>query len=237
MPISQDLVPLSTEEFKAVLPLNMRKVVCQELIDNINTTINDPEILDIFKENLLGFTTVLSHGKFKMDQYINAVKYVSFKLMGDTNRAAWAKTFPNRFDRLKKNKVSDSDIASINSGYNKSKLVVLIYEQSLIPTHILNAPLYQSAINVQADLMLNAKSEKVRCDAAANLLMNLKPPETQKIELDIGIREDETIKALRETTMGLVRQQQKMIEIGAASVSGIAKSKLITHVEEGVISG
>ena len=229
--------PITTEEFKTVLPVKMRKNVNQDLLDNINTTISDPEILNIFRENVLGFTSVLQQGRFKMDHYLNAVKYVSYKLLGDTNKAAWAKTFPNRYAHLMARNVPDTDIGSICAAFNKSKLVMLIYEQTLVPTHILNAPLYQKAINVQADLMLNAKSEKVRCDAASNLIMNLKPPETQKIELDIGMREDDTIKALRASTMELVRQQQEMIKQGSASVAGVASSKLISYesAEEGQI--
>ena len=238
MTIPQDIRPMGMEEFKAALPINMRKLVSDELLDTINNTIANPEILDIFRENVLGYTSVLRHGRFKMENYLNAVKFISYKLLGDSNRTAWAKTFPDRFARMKRNGTSESDIASVTSSYNKSKLVILIYEQTLIPTHIINAPLFQAAINVQAELMVHAKSEKVRCDAAANLIMNLKPPETQKIELDIGVKEDESIKMLRESTMDLARQQQNMIKVGAASVAGIASSKLITStvIEEGTIN-
>ena len=234
----EQIQPLSEREFVAVLPPQVRKNVNQELLDKLNATLGDPEVLSIIRENIIGFTTVLSNGRFKLEQYFNAVKYVSYKLLGDSNRTAWAKTFPDRIAAMYQRGVSEKDIASVSSSYNKSKLVILIYEQTLVPTHILNAPLYQRAINVQAKLMLSAKSEKVRCDAAANLIMNLKPPETQKIELDIGIKEDESISALRESTMDLVRQQQEMIKVGAASVAGIARSKLITGAvaEEGVTS-
>jgi hypothetical protein len=131
-----------------------------------------------------------------------------------------------------------SQRAAVASRYNGTKLVILMMGQTMMPTHILNAPLYQKALNVQADLMMSAKSEKVRCDAAANLLMTLKPPEVQKVELDIGIKEDSTIRELRETTRELVRQQQSMIEAGVVSVKSIAQSKLVhvEDIEEGVIN-
>lgn len=234
---------MSAEEFKVALPAHMRGAVTDELLIMINKTITDVDAMEVYKENILGFTSVLRSGKYRMDQYLNAVRYVSFKLLGDSNRAAWAKTFPAKFKRyaLMVNPVPDKDINSLISRYNKSKLVVLIYELTLVPTHILNAPLYQQAINVQADLMTNARSEKVRCDAAANLIMHLKPPEAQKIELDIAFKEDETIKSLRASTMDLVRQQQEMIKSGTASVAGIAGSKLVSGnilpIEEGQISG
>jgi hypothetical protein len=149
-----------------------------------------------------------------MDSYLSAVKFVSHKLLGDTHIMAWSKTFPVRYNDMVKRGNSRSEIAAVCSRYAASKLVVLLLGQTMMPTHILNAPLYQKAINVQAELMMNAKSEKVRSDAAANLLMTLKPPEVQKVELDIGLKENETIKALRETTIELVRQQKEMIRIG-----------------------
>jgi hypothetical protein len=99
--------------------------------------------------------------------------------------------------------------------------------QTMMPTHILNAPLYQDALNVQAKLMHNAKSEMVRSNAAANLLMTLKPPEVAKVELSLNVGEDESIKLLRETTMKLVSQQQDMIDRGQVTVRSIAESKLI----------
>lgn len=68
---------------------------------------------------------------------------------------------------IEKSGVSEKDQSSYISAYHKSKLVNLIFEQTLIPIHILNAPLLQQAINVQAELMLTANSEKVRSDAAA----------------------------------------------------------------------
>lgn len=227
---------LSVDEFKMVLPNKMRHSVSDELMAQINTTISDPIIMDTFRDNLLGFASVMKDGRFKMEQYICAVKYVSFKLMGDTNKDAYIKTFPGKYVKFLQDGTSTKDIARYSTAYNKTKLVNLIFEQSLVPTHVVNAPLFQRALNVQADLMLNAKSEKVRSDAASSLLMHLKPPETQKIELDIGVKEDDSIKMLRETTLALVRQQQGMIIDGSASVQAIAHSTIVKDVvEEGEI--
>ena len=219
--------PLTEIEFKEVLPAKLRKNVNQKLMDQINATIADPVILDSFRDNLLGFASVLKMGKFKMPDYICAVKYVSFKLMGDTNKDAYIKTFPGKYAGFVKRGVSSKDIASYSTAYNKTKLVNLIFEQSLVPVHVLNAPMYQQALNVQADLMMNAKSEFVRSQAANSVMSQLKPPESAKVELDINVKEDESIKALRATTMELARQQQQMIKDGSSSVRTIAESKLL----------
>jgi hypothetical protein len=178
----------------------------------------------------------MREGRFKITDYLSAVKFVSHRLLGDNQTTAWAKVFPDRYNSLIQRNLDRSEIGALTSRYASSKLVVLLMGQTMMPTHILNAPLYQKAINVQADLMMNAKSEKVRCDAAANLLMTLKPPEVQKVELNIGIKEDSTIQELRETTMALARQQRQMIESGVVSVKSIAQSKLIgSNISDAII--
>lgn len=205
---------MTSEQFKSALPLQLRNAVTPEVMQAVNQTLSCPESMELFKENLLSYTSVLVEGRFKMTNYINAIKYVSFKLLGSTNISAYTKTFPDKVAGFKARGVTDKDISSYVSAYHKSKLVNLIMEQTLIPVHVLNAPLYQQAINTQASLMLYAKSEKVRCDAADSLMKQLKPPETKKVELDIGLQADRTLDTLRATTLELVAQQKKLIRQG-----------------------
>lgn len=218
---------LTLDQFKLALPDKVKKSVNQELIDQINTTLADPEMFEHYRDNLLSYTRVMADGKFKVSSYIDAVRYVSHKLMGCTNIEAYVKTFPDKYDRFVQQGVAPKDIASYVTAYNKSKLVNLIFEQTLIPTHVLNQDLYQKALNVQADLMVNAKSEKVRCDAANSLLTQLKTPEVKKVELDIGVKEDGSIAALRAATLELARQQRLMVESGAMNAQEVAHEKLI----------
>jgi hypothetical protein len=223
--------PLTTEQFKLALPDKVKKSVNQELIDSINKTLSEPEMYEHYRENLLSYTKVMADGKFKIQNYVDAVKYVSHKLMGCTNIEAYSKTFPDKIQRFTTQGVSSKDIASYVTAYNKSKLVNLIYEQTLIPSYVLNQDLYQKALNVQAELMMNAKSEKVRTDAANSLLSHLKVPETQKVELDIKPREDGSIAALREATMELVRAQKLALEAGAVNARDVAQSRVVIDVE------
>lgn len=225
------MTPLTAEQFKQVLPDKVKKSVSQELIDQINSTLSDPEMYEAYRDNLLSYTRVMADGRFKVDSYISAVKYVSHKLMGATNIEAYSKTFPDKMQRFAAQGVSAKDIASYVTAYNKSKLVNLIFEQTLIPSYVLNQDLYQKALNVQAELMVSANSEKVRCDAANSLLTHLKMPETQKVELEIGVKEDSAIAALRATTMELARQQRLMLEAGAMNAQEVAHSKLVIEGE------
>lgn len=230
------MTALTVDQFRQALPDKVKKSVNQELIDQINTTLSDPDMYEAYRDNLLSYTRVMSDGRFKVTDYISAVKYVSHKLMGCTNIDAYSKTFPDKIARFTAQGVAPKDIASYVTAYNKSKLVNLIMEQTLIPSYVLNQDLYQKALNVQAELMLGAKSEKVRSDAANSLLTHLKMPETQKVELEIGVKEDSAISALRATTMELARQQRMMLEAGAMNAQEVAHSRLVIEGEAKEIS-
>ena len=222
---------LTVDQFKAQLPDKLKKSINQELIDQINATLQEPELYEQYRENLLSYTKVMQDGRFKINEYINAVKYVSHKLMGCTNLDAYSKTFPDKIQRFTAQNVAQKDIASYVTAYNKQKLVNLIYEQTLIPSYVLNQDLYQKALNTQAELMIYAKSEKVRSDAANSLLTHLKPPEVKKVELDIGIKEDGSIAQLRATTLELARQQRLALEAGMLNAQEVAHSTLIIDAD------
>lgn len=222
---------LTIDQFKTALPDKVKRSVNQELIDQINKTLSEPEMYEAYRDNLLSYTKVMADGRFKIQNYIDAVKYVSHKLMGCSNIDAYTKTFPNKYQNFLAQGVAAKDIASYVTAYNKSKLVNLIFEQTLIPAYVLNQDLYQKALNTQAELMITAKSEKVRCDAANSLLTHLKMPETQKVELEIGMKEDSSIAALRATTLELSRQQRLMVQSGAMNAQEVAHGKLIIEGE------
>lgn len=222
---------LTTELMKKALPRNMKARVNQEFVDKINGAITDPNTAEMLRDNIIGYADVLAEGRYKMDDYINAVKYVSFKTMGKTNTAAYIATFPDRYTSFKANGTSDKDIASYITSYNKNKLVNLIYEQTLIPTHILNADIHQKAINRLADLMVNASSEKVQSDSANALLTHLKRPETQKVELDIGVKESSAIAELNHTMKILAAQQVELVGSKAYSLKEVSQIRLMPVIE------
>lgn len=226
---------LTLEQFQRALPDKVKKSVSQDLIDAVNKTLADPEMYEQYRDNLLSYTKVMADGRFKISNYIDAVKYVSHKLLGCSNIDAYMKTFPVKYQGFINQGVIAKDIASYVSAYNKSKLVNLIFEQTLVPHYVLNQDLYQKALNVQAELMVSANSEKVRCDAANSLLTHLKMPETQKVELDVNVKEDSSIQALRETTLALARQQRLMLESGAMNAQQVAHSRLVIEGEAEVV--
>ena len=221
------MLPMTVEQFQGALPDKVKKSVNQELIDQVNKTLSEPELYESYRENLMSYTKVMADGRFKISNYVEAVKYVSHKLMGCTNIDAYSKTFPDKIIRFSAQGVSSKDIASYVTAYNKSKLVNAIMEQTLVPMWVLNQDLYQKALNVQAELMISANSEKVRSDAANSLLTHLKQPETQKVELNIGMKEDNSISELRKATQELVAQQRRALESGSMNAQEVAHSRVI----------
>jgi hypothetical protein len=222
---------LTPEEFKAALPAKLKKSVSQDLMDSINNTITDPEEYERFRDNLLSYTSVLQSGRFKVESYLNAVRYVSYKLANLENKTAYFKTFPEKLARFKLEEVPTKDITSYIYAYHHSKLVTLIFEQTLTPTWIVNQDLYQKGLNVLSELMLGAHSEKVRCDAATNLLTQLKQPETQKIQLDVGLKENKTIDDLRANVLKLAAKEKAMLQAGLMQAEEVAHSQLLIDAD------
>lgn len=202
-----------------------RKYVTDDVIDMINSETNS-ELRRVFRDNILTYSSVLSTGKYSLAAYVNAVKFVSLRLMGDKSSVAYSKVFPDRYDHLLQKNTSASQIASFADNYSKNGLITKIMEQTMVPTHILNAGVYQEAINTQVELMRGANSELVRQKAAESLLNNLKAPETAKVEIDVNYSND-IVDDLRATTRELAKQQMKMIMAGQSNAKEIAHSEII----------
>jgi hypothetical protein len=223
---------LTVEQFHKALPKGMRNNASQQLVDSINKIQSNSIEKEAYRENLLSYTNVMRDGRFQIVKYLEAVKYVTHKLLGDSNIQAYVKTFPDRYQKFLANGTESKDIASYVTSYNKNKLVNLIFEQTLVPSHILNAALYQDALNVQAALMNDEYvSPKVRSDAANSLLTHLKMPETTKIELDISVKEDSVIDELRKTTLALAKKQREMLESGTMKTIEVAESAILIEGE------
>ena len=214
------------DELDAALPLSLKGKMTPEIANNLNTIITDPQVAQAFRDNFVSYTSVLKEGKFKLESYMDAVAYVSFKLMGYTDRECYQRTFPNRYAELVAKGTSAKDIAAYVSAYNRGLLVNKVLEQTLIPTYVLNQDVYQKAINTQADLMVNGKSEMVRMKAADSILNHLKRPEASKVEISMGIVDSKEVDDLKQAMLDLTRNQRALIEQGTPTKE-IAHQRII----------
>lgn len=207
------MTDITIDLLRQALPRAHRNMATPELVERMNQAASG-EMGDILRENFLGYMDVLQEGKFKLDDYLNAVKYVSYKVMGKSNRTAYSLVFPDRFVRLMADATLHAEVDSYVTAYNKGKLVNLILAQTMTPTHVLNQDMFQKALNVQMELALTAQSEMVRSQAANSILTILKVPETAKIKIDVNVKNDNSIEALQEMMARVATEQLALIGQG-----------------------
>ncbi len=206
---------LTPQTLRDAFPSHLKSLATKELTDKLNTLSSDPEEAQLFRDGLVSYATIMNEGKFKLEDYVNAVIYVSHKMLGCSNQLAWKKTFPQRHQRLVAKGDTEQTISAYVAAYNSNKLVNLILEQTMVPTWVLNADIYQKAINTQFDIMTDTQvSAKVRTEAANSILTHLKRPETKKLEIDLGVREHAGMAELKSTMMQLAQQQRELITQG-----------------------
>lgn len=217
---------LQLEAVKKLVPKAQRTMITQDFLDKIEASVTNSEVAEQFKENFVTYLNVLSKGKYKMDDYISAVKYVSYKLLGYSNIKAYAATFPDRYQRLKDE--GQQQIEAFVSMYARGKLVNQIFEQTMVPTYVLNAPLHQEALN---ELAMMIKDPDVRgmtkVKACEAILQHTKQPEVVKGELTIGIEQSDTINDLREIVENLADTHKVLLERKGMTLKQIAETNII----------
>lgn len=222
---------LTLEMVKEAVPSHMRSGVTQNLVDNLNAISKDPIAAEGIRNNFVSYSAILKEGKFKIEEYLNAVAYVSYKIMGYSNQDAYAKALPARYATLVARGATAKDISSYVSMFNKGKLVNMILEQSLVPSWVLNQDLFQKGINKLADLMANATSEKVQMESAIGLVAALGKPKEGSFQINIGESENAGMKEMREQMAELAQSQRDLIQSGAMKTIDVAAKRLVVDDE------
>ena len=222
---------LALESVRKLVPKNQRTLITQEFLDKLEASVSDSLVAEQFKENFVTYLNVLSKGKYKIEDYINAVKYVSFKLLGYSNINAYIATFPERYERLKAE--GQTQIEAFVSMYNKNKLVMQIYEQTIVPSYVLNAPMHQQALNTLADMIMDDDVRGMtKVKACEAILQYTKQPDIVKGELTIGIEQSDTINDLREITENLADTYRMMLEKKGMKLKDVAEANIIDITPE-----
>lgn len=218
---------ITKEILARALPPNLKGAATDALVDAINQISADPIIAESIRENFLSYSAVLRDGKFKTEDYLNAVAYCSYKLMGDSNQDAYFKTFPQRYAALMAAGRTPKEISSYVASYNKGQLVNKIMEQALVPSWVLNAHMFQAALNTQFKLMNDEDvSPKVRTDAANSLLTHLAKPKEVGPLINIEMGENSGMTELKETLAKMAEQQRELIASGVTT-QAIASQTII----------
>lgn len=222
---------ITEEQFKASFPKDLSKGVPKEVLDDINAMIAKGQEGEFFKEDLMSHTNILQEGKFSLQQYVNAVKYVNYRNMNNTCRRSYELTFPQKITDWLAAGVDEKTISSYVAAFNKTKLVIKMYAVTLAPFHLLNQAYRQEALIKEVKLLRGAKSEMVQHLAASKVLEILAPPEDSKVELDLKVKDNAAMEDLTEAMAGLAKAQKEMLEKGG-SLKDVAESTIIEHVAD-----
>lgn len=224
--------PLTKELVERALPANLKSAATPQLVDLINNITQDPLVAEQIRGNFISFSSVLADGKYKTEDYVHAVAFCSYRMMGDSQKDAYFKTFPSRMQALLAKGSDEKTISAYTSAYAKGKLVNKVMEQTLVPAWILNNHLFQEALTTQANLMRTAQSEKVRTDAANSILTHLQKPKDVAAAVHIDLRETSGMSELKDMMRQMASQQHELMSAGVTAKE-VAAQRLIavTDVE------
>ena len=216
---------LTIDVLKSVTPKKQRSMITDELVDKINSWNEDPKLLEGFTDNVMSYIGVLKQGKYKVTDYMNAVRFVSYKLIGHSDIDAYIITFPERYQRLLDIGTNREDISPYVSAYKKNALVVQIFEQTIIPSHVLNAPMHQEALNIAMAIATNSRSDIARVNALSKVIDTTAPDKVAKIQLDMSIGESDAIMDLKMALSDAAAQQLGELNKGTVNLKQIGALK------------
>lgn len=214
------MTTVTVQDIELAMPPSMKSVATQSLADSLNNLQADPDAAREIRANFITYAKVLTEGKFKVEDYLNAVTYASWKIAGYTNQDAYIATFPDRHAKMLASGKTAKDISAYVSMYHKNKLVNLILTQAAIPVYILNQDMFQRALNVQLDLATDPNQSGMVRTTAANSLLNAlaKPKEAvAAAQINLNVVETDGIRELKNSIEELSRIQIEAMKSGKSA--------------------
>ena len=209
--------------FSKTITEKKKLTITDECLDLINKTIKEPEFDGFrFIDTLITYQNALTGDRVGLEEYINAVRFCSFLEVTNGNATeAYIKAFSYRDfvkDRVGAAKNSDEykQLASAATRYRKNPLVVNIMTQAEVPLWLMFQGYRYQAVNVLVKEMNSAPLPKDRINAADKLLFHLKPPENIKVELEVGLKQDNIVDQYETMLSNMVKEQKRLIESGSS---------------------
>lgn len=181
----------TVEELQKLLPTK-KAVITEDVADIINKSMNEPEFQgESLLQTAVTYESVLRNARVGIKEYLNAIRFCAYLVsMDDNYTEAYKKTFwerdfvQERLD-IPTDDVRYKELTSAASRYRKSKLVTDILTLSAVPFDIMFAGMRYKAVGVLADLMVTAKYDRDKINAAKELLVATKN-DNVKIGLEVG---------------------------------------------------
>lgn len=228
---------ITVEELRQLYPMKVSTNVLEKAVEILNGSTEDMDyvLAKEFRNNCISFIDILKSSKSRVsfEDYVNACKFATFKMAGNTDVRAYALTFPDRVRRMEREKIPNSHLYQYANIYSKNKTVVEVLAKLMIPTHVLYQDIFHKAVGVQAELMTDNKiSPKVRSDAANSLMTHLKQPEIKQAEIKVDVSGSGAINQLSEALNALSEKQSDMLRSGKYSLKDIREATIIEVSED-----
>lgn len=180
------------EDVQRALP-SRKSTITQELVDIINEAQTEPEFQgETLLQSMVSYEGVMQKAQVGIKEYVRALRFCAYLMsMDDNYTEAYKKAF---FDRdfvrermsLPTESVGYRELTSAASRYRKSRIVVDILTLSQVPLDLMFAGYRYKAVGVLADVMMTAKQDRDKINAAKELLAATKGPDNVKMELEVG---------------------------------------------------
>lgn len=233
---------LTLATIQSQLTKSQKLLVSDDTVDEINKLAVDPEYGPEFLQSYLEYLNVLAEApRNNHTQYLHAMKFFTLVEARNNLTDAYVKVFPDRMARREKGNPDKTpeEVKALLRGeasrYNGSKLLADIRRVAMIPVHLIHRHLLHDAIEVNAELMLTARSEMVRQKAADTLIRELKPAEDAVLNIKVEDGRASVIEQLAKATQELAAKQHEAILAGVP-IQQIASSKIL-HETEDIIEG
>jgi hypothetical protein len=228
---------VTLEELQQAIP-SKKQTITQEIVDIINNSTNEPEFQgETLLQSMITYENVMQRNSVSIKEYIRALKFCAYLISLDDNfTEAYKKTFSDRDfvkDRLNvpTGSVEYRELTSAASRYRRSKLVVDILTMSQVPLDLMFTGARYKAVGVLAELMVNARYDRDKINAAKELLAATKGPDNVKMELEVGPNSAaiDMQKQLFDQLSELSAQQHKRLMTGE-DIDSVQKLGLTTEI-------
>lgn len=231
---------VTVEELKNAIPAK-KNTITQEMVDLINKVQKEPEFQgESLAKTMITYQNVLKGVKGGLMEYLNAIRFCAYIVsMNDNYTEAFKRVFSDRDFVKKRTNVPPgsteySELSSAASRYRRSKLVVDILTASQVPLGMLFLGHQHDAVGVLYDVMMTAKLDRDKINAAKELLAAVKLPESQKIEIDMSVKENSAVQQLNDQLAAMAVRQKMLLENGVNTLDDFGALKV---KEESFVDG
>lgn len=227
---------VTVDELKKIFP-KKKESITEELVDIINDANNNPFFSgDEFISTVITYKDVLEKNKASIKDYLTAIRFCAYLESEDFNLTEAFIKSHSHTEFVQKNMNSPTtsseyrQLTNAASRYRKRPIVVQILTQSQLGLHLMFQGEGYRAINVLSDIMVNGRSEMARVAAAKEILANVKAPETTKIELDIGLRNENAMESLNAQLAQFAMESYNQLKNGQTDLKQLGSMKIEEEV-------